>query len=227
MLRVTLCVFLLVGLNACAPVLLGRTPSPAPVGVLEVSAVLGYPFALTVLPGCDNRGLGYVICAADPLSSVGPGYWPGTSLYDVTLAYGVVPGTEVNLAGNLSLSPGIRLGGKTLLARGTLKVAADYGASLYLASNAALDLGVLASVPYGETEVYTALRGFASFPYGFPEGDTTLAGALTVGGAIPSGEEQHILLELTLLANGYNGVSPLDGVQPVGFSLIPAVGFRF
>jgi len=34
------------------------------------------------------------------------------------------------------------------------------------------------------------------------------------------------MLELTLLANTYNGISP-DEVQPVGFSLVPAIGFTF
>lgn len=56
--------FLLVSLNACAPVLLGRTPTPAAPGETETSLSLGYPFGLTELPVCD-------FC-----EYVGPAYWP-------------------------------------------------------------------------------------------------------------------------------------------------------
>ncbi len=53
MLRVCLFVVLVVGLSACAPVILTRTPTPTAPGVTDTNLGFGYPFGLTALPSCD------------------------------------------------------------------------------------------------------------------------------------------------------------------------------
>ncbi len=78
-------------------------------------------------------------------------------------------------------------------------------------------------------EFYAGLRGFVNLSF-VETTNPTLAGALTFGSAlfvgVPRGE-QRLLLELTLLAHGYNGFVPSDAVQPVGFSLMAGIGFAF
>ena len=224
MLRVTLYVFLLVVLNACAPVLLGRTPGPAPVGGTRVSAALGYPVDLTRVSVCEDPQR-QSECATE---YVGPDYWPKVLPVGLTFARGLTPTSEYNVSVYLSPSFsetlfGVRVGGKELLSADAVLLAGDYGASLYL-SNFGIDAGLLGSVPLAGAELYGALRGFGTLNFsGFP----SVAASLTLGGAVSVSHESRVLLELTLLANSYNGIGPQEGVQPVGFSLIPAVGFEF
>jgi hypothetical protein len=133
----------------------------------------------------------------------------------------------MNITGSFGPLPGFRIGGKTLLLGAPLRLAADYGASYYL-YNGVVDVGLLASVT-AEGVVYAGLRGFGNLPLD-GRSSPTLAGALTVGGAISLGtlpEAGRLLLELSLLAHGYNGVVPSSEVQPVGFSFVPALGFTF
>lgn len=208
--------FWLVGLSACAPVMLGRTPTPAAPGVTETSLSLGYPFGLTELPVCD-------FC-----EYVGPAYWPLPLPITLHVAYGRTEALETNVGLMLLPTPsalgvGVRYGAKERFQKAPLELAFDYGGALYL-TNVAADLGVLGSVPLGDAELYGALRGFGSLSW---VGQPGAAAALTVGGAVPLAEGNRVLLELTLLANGYNGVGDQEGVQPVGFSLVPAIGFIF
>lgn len=214
MLRILLYIILLVGLNACAPVMLGRTPTPAAPGVTETTLSVGYPFGLTELPICD-------LC-----EFVGPAYWPLPLPLTLHVAYGRTEALETNVG--LMLLPvynpaiGVRYGAKERLQREPLALAFDYGGSLYL-TNVAVDLGVLGSVPFEDAELYGALRGFGSLNWaGLPSG----AAALTLGGAVPVAANR-VLLELTLLTNSYNGVGTQEGVQSVGFSLVPAISFEF
>ena len=214
MLRRCLYVFLVVGLGACAPVILTRTPTPTAPGVTDTSLGFGYPFGLTALPSCD-------LC-----EYVGPAYWPLPLPLTLQVAYGRTETLETNVG--LMLLPsasgiGVRYGAKERFQQEPIAFAFDYGGSLYL-TNVAADLGVLGSVPFGNAELYGALRGFGSLSWA---GQPTAAAALTVGGAVPVSEGSRVLLELTLLANSYNGAGEQEGVQPVGFSLVPAIGFRF
>ena len=212
MLRSRLFVFLVVGLGACAPVILTRTPTPTAPDVTDTSLGFGYPFGLTALPFCD-------FC-----EYVGPAYWPLPLPLTFQVAYGRTETLETNVG--LMLLPSasgvcVRYGAKERLQQEPVAFAFDYGGSLYL-TNVAVDLGVLGSVPFEGAELYGALRGFGSLSWA---GQPTAA--LTVGGAVPVSEESRVLLELTLLANSYNGVGEQEGVQPVGFSLVPAIGFEF
>lgn len=208
--------FLLVGLNACAPVLLGRTPTPAAPGETETSLSLGYPFGLTELPVCD-------FC-----EYVGPAYWPLPLPVTLHVAYGRTETLETNVGLMLLPTPsalgiGVRYGAKERFQKAPLELAFDVGGSLYL-TNVAADLGVLGSVPLGDAELYGALRGFGSLNWA---GQPGAAAALTVGRAVPLAEGNRVLLELTLLANGYNGAGSPADAQPVGLSLVPAVSFGF
>lgn len=210
-------------LSACAPVILGRTPTPAPVGQTDISATLGYPFELTVFTACDGPNFRDG-CFTE---YVGPDYWPLLLPLNLTFARGLTETQEFNVVAQLLLSPsapfpGVRFGGKDLLLEGPVLLAADYGASLYL-SNLGADIGLLGSVPLAGVELYGALRGFGNLYF---TGSPNVAASFTLGGAI-SVAEQQVLLELTLLVNGYNGIGPQEGVQPVGFSLVPAIGFAF
>ncbi len=216
--------FVLLSLSACAPVILGRTPTPVAVGETETSVAFGLPVDLTQITVCEGS------TQQDDCFSeyIGPDYWPLPTPLSLTFARGTTEDQEFNITAQLvpypsALLPGVRLGGKDLLIKGPVLLAGDYGASLYL-SNLGLDAGLLGSVPFAGGELYSALRGFGSLNWsGFPN----VAASLTLGGAVSVSDENQILLELTLLANSYNGVGPQEGVQPVGFSLIPAIGFAF
>lgn len=165
-------------LSACAPVILGRTPMPAPVGQTDVSAVFGYPLELTQIVACESRA---------PSDScffeyVGPDYWPLPMPLSVTFARGLTETQEFNITAQLvpyafDPIPGVRFGGKDLVLIEPGLLAADYGASLYL-SNLAVDAGVLGSVPLGEAEFYGGLRGFGSFDW---TGSLNFAASLHAG----------------------------------------------
>lgn len=213
--RPLLLCLVLFGLSACAPVLLGRTATPTAPGVTATSLAVGYPFGLTEPPVCD-------LC-----EYVGPAYWPVPLPVTLHVAYGRTQNLETNVG--LMLLPiygpsiGLRYGAKKRVRKEPLELAFDYGGSLYL-TNVAVDLGVLGSTPFEGAELYGALRGLGSLSWA---GQPSVAAALTVGGAIPVSEGNRVLLEPTLLVNGYNGVGPQEGVRPVGFSLVPALGFEF
>lgn len=211
--------FVLLSLSACAPVILGRTPTPAPVGETKISASLGLPVNLTQITVCKGS------TQRDDCFSeyIGPDYWQLPTPLSLTFARGTTEDQEFNITAQLLPYPSALFPGKDLLIKGSVLLAGDYGASLYL-SNLGLDAGLLGSVPFAGGELYSALRGFGSLNWsGFPN----VAASLTLGGAVSVSDENQILLELTLLANSYNGVGPQEGVQPVGFSLIPAIGFTF
>ena len=216
MLRSCLFVFLVAGLGACAPVILTRTPTPTAPGVTDTNLGFGYPFGLTALPSCD-------FC-----EYVGPAYWPLPLPLTFQVAYGRTETLETNVGLMLLPAPsalgvGVRYGAKERFQEEPVALAFDYGGSLYL-TNMAADLGILGSVPVANAELYGALRGFGSLSWA---GQPTAAAALTVGGAVPVSAENRVLLELTLLAHSYNGAGEQGGVQPVGFSLVPAIGFEF
>lgn len=143
------------------------------------------------------------------------------------VAYGRTETLETNVGLMLqpvySPSVGVRYGAKERLQEEPVALAFDYGGSLYL-TNVAVDLGILGSTPFEGAELYGALRGFGSLSWA---GQPGAAAALTVGGAVPVSQGNRVLLELTLLANGYNGAGSPANAQPVGFSLVPAVSFEF
>ncbi len=205
--------FFVIGLNACAPVIVTRTPTPTAPGVTEANLSFGYPFGLTALPSC-------AFC-----EYVGPAYWPLP--LPLQVAYGRSETLETNVGLMILPTPsalgvGMRYGAKERFQEEPVAFAFDYGGSLYL-TNVAVDLGVLGSVPFEGARLYGALRGFGSLSWA---GQPTAA-ALTFGGAVPVSEGSRVLLELTLLTNGYNGVGDQEGAQPVGFSLVPTIGFEF
>lgn len=229
----------LVSLSACAPVMLGRTPTPAAPGVTELSVSAGYPIGLTSLPP-DTGSFG-----------PGPAYWPLPPPLGFSVAYGrsetletnvalmVAPGLAGSVATgaptNSAINVGARYGVKNRFQEGPVELAFDAGGSLYL-TNVGVDAGILAAAPLGGAKLYGGLRGFGVFPVSGGFGGLSGAAALTVGGELPTGDGSSVLLELTLLTNLYNGedyrvpdpsnaASPTP--QPVGFSLVPAVGFTF
>lgn len=215
--------FWLLSLSACAPVLLGRTPTPAAPGTSEITLLAGYPFGLTLAP-CEVQ-------PADPGCfeghGVGPAYWPTTLPLALHVARGRAENSEINFAVLAFPNPelplvGGRLGAKDRFQQVPVALAFDYGASLYL-SNFGLDGGVLAAVPVYGTELYGALRGFGAYYFGWGLGG---GAALTVGSSVPIGESS-LLLELSLLTSLYNNLTPASRVQPLGFSLVPAIGFTF
>lgn len=220
--RVLFASFWLVSLSACAPVMLGRTPTPAAVGETEVHIAAGYPLLLTPLTVCSG---------SDPYSDpdcpfegyVGLDYWPRAAPIHIMSAWGVAPDTEANTTFGLSLAPGFRLGGKTLVSATLPKLAVDYGASLSV-SGSGLDAGLLASVPYEGGEIYSALRGFGNVYWlGSPAG---LLGALTLG-SIATANGYKVFFEVTLSTGRYNEFGPTAGVSPLGFFVTPAFGFYF
>lgn len=203
-------------LAACAPVMLGRTPTTVAPGKTETSLSLGYPFGLTSLPECE--GCEYV----------GPAYWPLPLPLTVHIAYGRSEVSETNVGVMLSPLPsfpglGVRYGFKERFSEAPVQLAYDAGASLYL-TNIAFDGGVLAALPLDEVKIYGALRGFGGLYFA---GGVGGGAALTVGGKIPATPDSSLLLELSLLTNFLNGVSATGTPSPVGFSLVPALSFTF
>jgi len=207
--------FWLLCLSACAPVILGRTPTPVATGVTEVSLSLGYPFGLTEPPSCE-------FC-----EYVGPAYWPLPLPVTLHVAYGRTEVSETNVGLMILPYPsaplvGVRYGAKERFRKEPVELAFDYGGSLYL-TNVGFDVGVLAATLLGEAKLYGALRGFSTYYYA---SGVSGAAALTVGAEVPI-DQASVMLELSLLTNLYNGVSADSRAQPVGFSLVPAIGFTF
>ena len=225
------------GLSACAPVMLGRTPTPAPVGETKLSAGATYPVSLTQPPAPPE------VSGFEP----DPAYSPLPLPLSFRIAYGRNEAWETNL--ELMLSPGIsgsvvtgypggisvpnigaRYGAKNRFQTEPVELAFDFGASFYPLVNLGVDAGILAAVPLGSVKLYGGLRGFVGVFPGIG------AAALTVGGEVPLEESQSVLLELTLLVNRYNGAGytgpntqPVfpPPPQPVGFTLVPAITFNF
>lgn len=207
---------LLLGLSACAPVILGRTPTPAAPGVTETSLSLGYPFGLTEPPLCE-------FC-----EYIGPAYWPLPLPVTLHVAYGRTETIETNVGLMVLPYPsapllGVRYGAKERVQEEPVELAFDYGGALYL-TNVGFDAGVLAATPLGEAKLYGALRGFGTYYYASGVGGAV---TLTVGGEVPTAQDSNVMLELSLLTNLYNGVSADSSAQPVGFSLVPAISFTF
>lgn len=210
-------------LGACAPVFVARTPTPAAPGTSELTLLVGYPFGLTLAP-CEAQ-------PADPSCfeghGLGPAYWPTTLPFALHVARGRSENSEINFAVMAIPNPelplvGGRLGAKDRFQQVPVALAFDYGASLYL-SNFGLDGGVLAAVLVYGTELYGALRGFGAYYFGWGLGG---GAALTVGSSVPIGDSS-VLLGLSLLAGLYNNLTPSSRVQPLGFALVPAIGFAF
>ncbi len=131
------------------------------------------------------------------------------------LTRGVGNNTEVNGTLSLSLGPNLRLGGKTLVVDGIVPVAVDYGVSL---PSLGLDAGLLFSYPQPGVEPYGALRGFVTGPVYSPG----LSGALTIGTDIPTGSG-NFFVEVT----AHTTTPEYSPLSPVGFSIVPAIGYRF
>lgn len=85
--------FWLLCLSACAPVILGRTPTPAALGETEVSVSGGYLVGLTDAPP-DNTGL----------FGPAPAYWPLPLPIGFSVAYGRSETLETNFG--LTVAPG-------------------------------------------------------------------------------------------------------------------------
>ena len=226
-------------LSACAPVMLGRTPTPAAPGVTEMSVSAGYPVGLTCLlpDGTDLFG-------------PEPAYWPLPLPPGFQIAYGrsetletnfslmVAPGLSGAVGTGVGYAPanvGARYGVKNRFQEEPVELAFDYGGSLYLL-NVGLDAGILAAVPLGAAKLYGGLCGFGVLPVSGGLGLLGGAVSLSVGGEVPLAGRPSVLLELTLLTNLYNNapypvynpVSPSAYTpQPVGFSLVPALSVRF
>ncbi|CAA9297551.1 MAG: hypothetical protein AVDCRST_MAG93-4368 [uncultured Chloroflexia bacterium] len=184
-------------LTSCAPVIVGRTPQPAAPGEWKFSLNAGYP-----------SNIGYP-----------PNQVPVAQPVNLFLSRGVGGNTEVN--GTLTLPYGgtpLRLGGKTLLVDDMVPVAVDYGVSL---PAIVFDAGLLFSYPQPGVEPYGALRGFVTSPTSLPG----LWGALTVGADIPV-VRGNFFVEVT--AHTMTPTPFYDSPQPpIGFSIVPALGYRF
>ncbi len=193
-------------LASCAPVIVGRTPQPAAPEEWEFSLNVGYPF----LNPYKN----------DPVN--GPTQTPAAQPVNLLLSRGVGGNTEVNGTLSLSLIPSLRLGGKTLLVGGMVPVAVDYGVSIPVIG---FDAGLLFSYPQPGVEPYGALRGFVtnvSNPSYF-----SVAGALTIGADIPTGSGSFFV-EVTAHTTTFDGAEYYNAPRPpVGFSIVPALGYRF
>jgi hypothetical protein len=139
------------------------------------------------------------------------------------LSRGVGGNTEVNGTLFLSQAYGLRLGGKTLLVDGMVPIAVDYG--VFLPFNIGVDAGLLFSYPQPGVEPYGALRGFVtnvSNPSYF-----SVAGALTIGADIPTGSGSFFV-EVTAHTTTFDGAEYYNAPRPpVGFSIVPALGYRF
>lgn len=202
-------------LSACAPVMLGRTPTPAPVGETKLSASASYPVGLTEPPFAVDTGL---------FELYDPAYLPLPLPLDFRIAYGRSETLETSV--ELMVSPGLngsvvtgsvggggvynlglRYGVKNRFQEAPVELAYDFGGSVYpLSLTLGVDGGILAAVPLGSAKLYGGLRGFVGIFPGIG------AAALTVGGEVPLEDAQSVMLELTLLANGYNGVGPQEGI---------------
>ena len=237
--RVVGVTILFFALSACAPVMLGRTPTPAAPGETKLSASASYPVGLTQLPAPLENGL-FRVTLTDPA------YLPLPLPLDLRIAYGRSETLETNL--ELMVSPGLngsvvtgsvggggvynlglRYGLKNRFQEAPVELAYDFGGSVYpLSLTLGVDGGILAAVPLGSAKLYGGLRGFVGIFPGIG------AAALTVGSEVPLENAQSVMLELTLLINRYNGAEysrPGDPIppspQPFGFTLVPAVAFNF
>ncbi len=87
------------------------------------------------------------------------------------------------------------------------------------------DAGLLFSYPQPGVEPYGALRGFVtnvSNPSYF-----SVAGALTIGADIPAGSG-NFFIELTAHTTMFEGAEYYNApLPPIGFSIVPALGYRF
>ncbi len=134
---------------------------------------------------------------------------------NLLLSRGLGGNTEVNGTLSLSLGPNLRLGGKTLLIGNMVPIAIDYGVSL---PEISLDAGLLFSYPQPGVEPYGALRGFVIGPI-YSLG---LSGALTIGADIPTGSG-NFFVEVT----AHTTTPEYSPLPPIGFSIVPALGYRF
>lgn len=223
-------------LAACAPVILGRTPEPAPVGQTEITVSAGYPVLRTMTDICTQLPEPQPDPSQPPLYAgcfgmgAGPDYWPLPQTINIMSAWGTQPGQELNTTYMLSLGPGFRFGGKSLLQAGTPKLAADYGASIAV-SGIILDAGLLASVPLlPGYELYGGLRGYGLYYWTFAGIPKPALLASTTLGLTGESEAGTVFLELTLAVTQYNEYAqdgPTAGVAPFGITLMPAIGFTF
>lgn len=206
---------LLLSLTACAPVILGRTPTPAGIGENEVYIAGGGSLSVTPLNGCSEPES---LC----LPWLEPDYWPKAASLQIMNAWGYTPDTEFNSTIMLLPLPGYRFGGKTLLEESSLRFGVDYGASL-LVSNVGLDAGFLASAPFSGGEVYGGLRGFGSVYW---TGQAGLSAALTLG-LLGQLAQSRAFVEVTVSTGHYNGLEPTTDVSPTGIIITPALGIYF
>lgn len=198
-------------LSSCAPIILGRTPQPAAPDEWAFSLNAGYPL-LSPYPN-------------DPFN--GPAQTPSAQPLNLFLARGIGGATELSGTLSISISPSLRLGGKTLLAGGAVPLAADYGVSWTPLVVIGLDAGLLVSYPQPGVEPYGALRGF------FSSGSSVssrpnLAGSLTLGADVPAGSGSFFF-ELTAATTTFETYSnpTAPPLPPFGFSIVPALGYRF
>lgn len=198
-------------LSGCAPIILGRTPQPAAPGAWAFSLNAGYPL-LSPYPN-------------DPFN--GPAQTPTAQPVNLFLARGVGGATELSGALSVSISPSLRLGGKTLLAGGAVPLAADYGVSWTPPTGVGLDAGLLVSYPQPGVEPYGGLRGFFSSGSSVSSAPN-LAGSLTLGADVPAGSGSFFF-ELTAATTTFETYSnpATPPLPPLGFSLVPALGYRF
>ena len=191
-------------LTSCAPVIVGRTPQPAAPEEWTFSLNAGYPL---LTPYADLNAGPTQVTRPHPVN--------------LLIARGVGGNTELNGTFSISLTPALRLGGKTLLVGGTVPMAVDYGVSLPF--NIVFDAGLLFSYPQPGVEPYGALRGLVTNVASLPG----LAGALTVGADIPTGSG-NFFVEVTAATTTFAGREYYYvPVPPIGLTIVPALGYRF
>lgn len=195
--------------------MLARTPEPVEAGEIRASIVTSYSLYLTSLPPCEP--------STCPPDGIGPAYLPISTPFNVFFANGLEGNAEWNFTIAMGYLPGLRVGYKQLLLQDSLKLALDFGGSLYF-SNAGADLGLLMSFPSGDMEPYLAARGF--FNYYWFNSPSSLTWAATVGNRFSLGHSD-LFVELTLATGAFDGIGSLGNVNPVGWSIVPAIGFRF
>jgi len=214
--------------------IVGRTPEPAAPGTFDVTVGAGYPYSLTT-PLCRQPDFdGYCYESF----GVQAAYYPLGSPLSVMVSQGLAGQSEVNYTLSVGQPfglPLLRVGGKTLFYDEPAKLAADYGLFAGF-TNAGLDAGLLASTPLGGAELYGALRAFGNYYYGEVNKFFSVTGALTLGVEADVSFAKGVFAELTFATSNYNGVrvevgegvnlQPVE-VQPIGFSLLPAIGVRF